>query len=109
MVHTGSFTASSVADARVRWVTLAGELDLRTAPVLRDELNRAESHAPHTVVLDLSGLSFMDCVALRAVIEFADGARTRGSQLRIVSPPPRVARIFALTGTAETLGIGRGG
>jgi anti-sigma B factor antagonist len=102
MVHADTFTASSVSRGRTRWITLAGEFDLATAPVLRDELENAATHPTHAVVLDLSGLSFMDCAALRAVINFADGARIRGWRLRLVYPPPPVARIVTLTKTGTT-------
>jgi anti-anti-sigma factor len=103
MVHANAFSASSVSTDQTRWITLAGELDLATAPTLNAQLIEAADDPRREIVLDLSGLSFMDCVALRAVVDFADGARTRGWQLRVLSPPPRVARIFALTGTERTL------
>jgi anti-anti-sigma factor len=106
MVHTDTFTASSVTRDRTRWITLAGELDLATAPALRHELDRARAGPTRAVVLDLSGLRFMDCAALRGVIKFADGARARGWRLQIVSPPPPVAQIFTLTGTDELLPLG---
>jgi anti-anti-sigma factor len=107
MVHVNTFAASSVSRGRTRWITLAGELDLATAPRLRDELEHAATHTTQAVVLDLSGLKFMDCAALRAVIAFADGVRIRGWRLRCVSPPPRVARIWRLTNTEMNLPVER--
>ena len=107
MVHADTFAASSVSRGRTRWITLAGDLDLATTPRLRDELEHAATYATRAVVLDLSGLTFMDCAALRQVIAFADGARIRGWRLRCVCPPPRVARIWSLTNTEMNLPVAR--
>ena len=106
MVHADTFTASSVTRERTRWITLAGEFDLATAPTLRDQFDRAAVSPTRAVILDLSGLSFLDCAALRALIAFADGARARGWRLRIIRPPPQVARIFTLTATEDALPFG---
>lgn len=103
MVHKDRFTVSSTTRDRTRWITLTGEFDLATAASLHDQVDVAADARPRTVVLDLSGLTFMDCAALRAVIRFAGQARFRGWQLRIVGPPPRVARIVTLTGAAKLL------
>ena len=106
MVNATAFTASRATTDRISRITLAGELDLATAPTLRSEFENAVGSQPHTVVLDLSGLTFMDCAALRALMDFADRAGAGGWELRIERPPPRVSRIFALTGTAAMLPLG---
>jgi anti-sigma B factor antagonist len=105
MVHADAFSASCVTNGRARWITLTGELDVATAPALSAELDRAMTCPTHAVVLDLSGLTFMDCSAVRAVIDFADQTRARGWELRIVSPPPQIAKIFTLTDSEERLGL----
>lgn len=96
MVHADAFTASSVSSEGTRWVTLTGEFDLATAPTLNDEFDRVAAGPTHEVVLDLSALTFIDCAGLRAVFNFSDRSRARGWRLRIVRPPPELARIFDL-------------
>ena len=103
MVHADTFSASHAMRDQTRLITLAGDLDLATAPSLRSEFDYAVEQAPRAVVLDLSGLTFMDCAALRAVINFADRAKACGWELRIERPAASVAKIFALTGTAGKL------
>jgi anti-anti-sigma factor len=103
MVHADAFTASSASGDRTRWITLTGELDMATAPVLGAEFDRSGNSRSRALVLDLSGLTFMDCTALRAIVNFARRARAGGWRLRIVSPGPLVARIFVLTKTAAIL------
>ena len=95
MVHSDALTASSVATSDgTRWITLAGELDLASAPWLTDEWRRAAACPTRAVVLDLSELTFLDCAGLRAVINFSDRARDHGWRLRIVSPPAHIARLL---------------
>src|SRR6266571_803816 len=54
-------------------VRLAGELDLYNAHALRDELVAAAEREPERLVVDLSGLTFIDSTGLGVLIE----ARTR--------------------------------
>jgi anti-sigma B factor antagonist len=76
-------------------VTVAGELDVATAP----ELERALADAEGQVTVDLSATTFADPAALRVLL----AARADGVQLRIRSRSDgQVARLLALTGT-ETL------
>jgi anti-anti-sigma factor len=55
---------------------LAGELDLRTAPMLNDALARIDGHGP--VKLDLSELSFIDSSGLHAIVEYASTTNGNG-------------------------------
>jgi anti-anti-sigma factor len=77
-------------------VTVAGELDVATAP----ELAQALADADGQVTLDLSGTTFADPAALRVLL----AARDRGVRIRAL--PRRggqVARLLALTQTEELL------
>jgi len=76
-------------------VTLRGELDLGSAPQLEQALAAVDGE----VVLDLSGLTFMDSTAVRVLLETAE---QRGRDLRIVPPPGGDARV-----TIEETGIAR--
>ena len=104
MVHSDALTASSVATSDgTRWITLAGALDLASAPWLTEEWGRAAACPTRAIVLDLSELTFLDCAGLRAVTNFADGARAAGWRLRIVSPPPQIARLLREVDTGNVL------
>jgi anti-sigma B factor antagonist len=75
----------------VIWVT--GDLDADTARAIRARLAQAQRHASSDVVLDLTGVTFVDSVALTAIV---NGAKAMGdiSQLHVISPPERVTRMF---------------
>jgi anti-anti-sigma factor len=94
MVHEDSFTASSVSGNGTQRITLTGDLDLASAPALRDELGRAGARFTRVIVLDLSALTFIDCAGLRAVFDFTDHVRARGWPMKVIGPPARIARTF---------------
>ena len=77
-------------------VTVAGELDVATAP----ELAQALADAGGQVTVDLSATTFADPAALRVLL----AARAKGVRIRVL---PRsggqVARLLALTQTEALL------
>ncbi|WP_024287442.1 anti-sigma factor antagonist [Cellulomonas sp. KRMCY2] len=80
---------------RQRIVYVVGEVDIASAPSLRRALTRVAAEPTSQVVVDLSGVTFMDCSGLRPLLE----AEARlGSRLRLRAVPPRVAELLRLTG-----------
>ena len=76
---------------------VSGELDTFSADRLRDHLRRLGSPPSGAVVVDLSGVTFMSCTALRVLAE----ARTRlGTRLYVSGRSRVVARLLAMTGLA---------
>lgn len=71
-----------VQGARTRLVP-SGELDLATAPVLRDAALRA-AREHEEVLLDLSELDFMDLSGLRVLYELRETAARDGMTIRLV-------------------------
>ena len=49
--------------------TVSGELDIATAPDLRKRLTRAIERGARGLVIDLTAVSFMDSVAMAAIIQ----------------------------------------
>jgi anti-sigma B factor antagonist len=84
-------------------VSLKGELDLSTVAKVEEELRRVESSDATLLVLDLSGLTFLDSTGLRAVITADERARAQGRRFVIVKGPDAVQRVFAITRLEERL------
>lgn len=82
---------------------LFGELDLATAATLEAELQRVEAAEVRTIVLDLSGLTFMDSTGLRAILLADRRLREAGRRLCLVRGPRAVDRVFTLTGADRHL------
>ncbi|MDQ2813902.1 MAG: STAS domain-containing protein [Actinomycetota bacterium] len=78
-------------------VRVNGDVDVNAAGSLPDlllEIMRAHDPA---ILLDLSGVSFMDCAGLRALLAIRRRAeRCRGS-IRVIAESPAVHRIINLT------------
>jgi anti-anti-sigma factor len=94
--------ASASAGEQVT-VSLTGELDLSTVAKVEEELRRVEASDATVVVLDLSGLTFLDSTGLRAVITADERARGQGRRFVIVKGPDAVQRVFAITRLEERL------
>jgi anti-sigma B factor antagonist len=81
----------------------AGELDIATAEVLEHELQTAEQSDAETIVLDLSGLAFMDSTGLRVVIDVNDRCGGEHGRLRVIAGSPAVERLLDIVGLRERL------
>jgi anti-sigma B factor antagonist len=77
-------------------VVLTGEFDLSVVPGVEDEIRRVEQGVP-LLVVDLSGLEFMDSSGLRTLVSADERARANGRRLVIVQGPPPVHRVFEIT------------
>ena len=87
----------SAGGARSASVQVAGEVDLATAPKLRQSLEQAQL-AARLVMLDLRDLTFMDSAGVHAILEAASRARRTGGRLVVVRGSVQVSRLLTLTG-----------
>jgi anti-sigma B factor antagonist len=78
-----------------------GELDLVTVETLRAALDGIKS--TERLVLDLSGLSFMDSTGLRLLMTLHRRAQQDGVQLTLVAPAAPVDRAIQLCGLDQEL------
>jgi anti-sigma B factor antagonist len=86
-------------------LTARGELDITTAPALREQLALVVEAKPESLVLDLTDVSFMDSVALAAVVQ---ASREMGdpSRLLIVVGSDSYARlVLDATGLSKCLNV----
>jgi anti-anti-sigma factor len=85
-------------------VGVVGEVDRATAPVLRDRLLTVlRDHSPAGLVVDLAGVTFLDCAGIGAFIGVRNAAVQAGCQLRITDPQPIVHRVLEVTGLLRIL------
>lgn len=90
-------------------VRVRGELDLSTSPELGEALER-EIMGGKTVMLDLSGVTFIDSTGLNTLIRALRSCEANGGGFR-VSPdlPAQVSRVFEITGIDAVLPIASDG
>ena len=87
----------------VHTVRIVGELDLANADQLEHELLRVEATDALTIILDLSGLTFMDSTGVRAVLRAHARSRADSNRLTLLRGPTSVQRLFAICGVSELL------
>ena len=97
---TGSDQPAMISDCRTDECTVvqvSGELDIATAPQLRDHL-LALIQDGHRIVLELTGIEFMDSSGLEVLLACHRGAERAGTGLVLRRPSYRVIRLLELSG-----------
>jgi anti-anti-sigma factor len=79
-------------------VRLAGELDVTGAPRLREALMTAIEGGDRHVVVDCSGLEFLDSTGLGVLVAARTRARAAGGSLLLTGAQPPLERLLAVTG-----------
>jgi len=87
-------------------VEIRGEIDVQSAPGLRDELLRViRRHGPQ-LALDLAGVTFMDCAGLNVLLATRRRAQLEEGSVRIIRASPRVLRTISLLGLERAFALG---
>lgn len=86
-------------------VSVVGEVDISTAPLLWECLEAEILTAPERVVLDLAQMDFIDSTGLTVLIRAHKRLSGAGAALVLRSPTPPAARVFAVSGLDQVLDI----
>jgi anti-sigma B factor antagonist len=78
-------------------IHVGGDLDVYTAPRLKESLDAAIS-AAHHVVLDLSEVQFIDSTALGVLVGAHQAAHSENGKFHLVVSDPFLLKIFHITG-----------
>ena len=84
-------------------VHIAGELDIDTAPGLKDCFDRLVEQGDTMIRVNLRWLTFCDSTGISAFVHGYEVCRAAGGQLRIIGEQGPVARILDLTGVRSVL------
>jgi anti-sigma B factor antagonist len=93
-------TVERLEDARL--VRAAGEIDITTVTALRREVEAAREAAT-TVLLDLSGVTFIDSTGLHLLLEASHSSAVSDWGFFVVRPSEVVQRLIQVSGTADLL------
>jgi anti-sigma B factor antagonist len=86
-------------------IAVVGEIDVATAPQLRESLHRLIAQGQATVVLDLLGVTFLDSTALGVLVGGLKRCRELGGELHVVVTDARIKKIFEITGLVKVFPI----
>ena len=79
-------------------ISLAGEVDLYTAPEFKQQLLEVIGRGGKNVVVDLSKTTFIDSTTLGVLVGGVKRLRTNDGQLSLVSSDRNILKIFEITG-----------
>ena len=78
-------------------VGVTGEIDVATAPSLREHLAAHEAADESVVVVDLTGVTFLDSTALGVLVGAYRRLTDAGGTLRLVVIEPRILKVLEIT------------
>jgi anti-anti-sigma factor len=99
--HTLSIAISEDGPQRV--IELFGELDAACVGTLNERLREAIHGECECVVVDLSGLDFIDSSGIAALYGAVEDSNANGTTLGVLRGPASVERILAMTGVDRLL------
>ena len=99
------FEIAQRTEAEMPVLAVRGEIDVSTAPQLRDRLLAVAQDGHATAVVDLSEVSFLDSTALGVLVSGLKRFRSAGGDLRLVVTGQRVAKVLEITGLGDVFPI----
>ena len=98
LILTVRYPADSIAV-----LTVAGEIDVDSAPVLRTRaMELIRQGRPH-LVLDLAPVEFCDSSGLNTMIAVLRYAKDRHGSLSLAAAPPHLTRLLDVTGVGDLI------
>ena len=92
------FKVSSAAlGSSISSVSVGGEVDLSTAPELKEVLNGVIDGGARYVLVDLSSATFIDSTTLGVLMGAVKRVRPDGGEIAIACSDPNIRKIFEIT------------
>ena len=76
---------------------VSGEIDMDSAPRLREQVIEQLSDGAHRLVIDMSDVTFMDSSGLSALVAILKRIRDHDGELRLVVTRERTMKLFRIT------------
>lgn len=86
-------------------VEVGGEIDVATAPRLREQLIALVGAKRHHIVVSLEAVDFIDSTGLGVLISGLKRCRTHGGELVVVCTEPRILKVFEITGLLAVFAV----
>lgn len=86
-------------------VNLSGEIDIYTAPKLKETLLPLTTKSNHQLEINLKEVGYMDSTGLGVFISVLKSTKEHGSHFKLLNLQDRVERLFSITGLTEIIDI----
>lgn len=91
-----SVSQTSAGDVPI--LAVSGEVDVYSAPALKDRISELIESGQKTMIVDLSGVAFLDSTGLGALVEARAATTEAGGALPLVCSQERILKLFTITG-----------
>jgi anti-sigma B factor antagonist len=86
-------------------VEVVGEIDVYTAPKLREQLTELVDSGRYDIVVDMAGVEFLDSTGLGVLVGGLKRVRMHDGAIRLVCTQERILKIFRITGLTKVFPI----
>ena len=107
-MHSGGEVELSVVTRREGTrivISVTGEIDVYTAPTLRERLNELVADGEYHLVVDMAGVDFLDSTGLGVLVGGLKRARSHDGTLRLVCDQEKILKVFRITGLTKVFPI----
>ncbi len=86
-------------------LAVKGEVDVYTAPRLREKLVERVTQGKHRIVVNLEGVEFLDSTGLGVLVGGLKRVRSHDGSLQLVCTQEKILKIFRITGLTKVFPI----
>ena len=86
-------------------VRVTGEVDVYTAPMLRERIRELAAGGAVHLIADLGQVDFLDSTGLGVLVGGLKRLREDGGSLALVLETPRILRVFQITGLTKAFAV----
>lgn len=86
-------------------IEVGGEVDVYTAPKLRESIVSAVDDGHNRLIIDVEQVDFLDSTGLGVLVGSLKRVRAEGGSLDIVCTHERILKIFDITGLDKVFGL----
>ena len=86
-------------------VHVGGEIDVYTAPKLRDKITELVNAGHHQLLIDMEKVEFLDSTGLGVLVGGLKKVRAHDGSMELVCSQDRLLKIFRITGLAKVFTI----
>jgi anti-sigma B factor antagonist len=86
-------------------VDVKGEIDVYTAPKLREKLIELVSEGSYDVVVNLEGVDFLDSTGLGVLVGALKRVKAHDGSLSLICSQDKILKIFKITGLTKVFSI----
>ena len=92
-------------DENIPVVSISGDVDLETSPQLREFLKPKSAAKTPALLLDFSGVNYIDSSGLATLIEYFQAVQSFKGRLALASLSPRVKNVFEIVRLEQIFAI----